>query len=188
MVRLKGKVLLLASAGTLLLLAGCGTNYTGGSPSPTGIAGTPGTAIAVTRVPGRGSPTASPIATATGPKGTVTLQLTTVPQHSSDAIVLTLNNQTGQTILFSDHLTDCTVVLLQMQSANIGTWQAVAPCRLMTPTRLLSLASGKALTIKLVPPGGRWVSGLYRSLMSYILPGANQQLQTVFSPNFQVGT
>src|ERR1700730_17276103 len=102
MVRLNRLTILIASAGTLLLLAGCGTNYTGGSPSPTGIAGTPGTAIAITRTPGHASPTPSTIAT--GPKGTVTLQLNAVPQHSGDPIVLTLNNQTNQTILFSDHL------------------------------------------------------------------------------------
>lgn len=182
------KMILIASAGMLLLLAGCGTNYTGSGASPTGIAGTPGTAIAVTRIPGHASPTPSTVATATGPKGTVTLQLSAVPQQSSDPVMLTLNNQTDQTILFSDHLTECTVVLLQLQLPNSGTWQAVAPCRLMTVTRLLSLASGKALTIKLIPPGGQWVSGTYRAMLSYILPGAQRKLQTVFSPNFQVGT
>ena len=101
------------------------------------------------------------------------------------------NNQTNQVIHFSDHLTECTVVVLQVQlqsPAGSATWQAIAPCRLETPTRLLSLAQGQTLTIALLPPGGQWTPGLYRALLTYFTTGADHRLQTVFSPSFQIGS
>jgi hypothetical protein len=180
----------------LLLLAGCGQNSTGSgsSASQPGLTGTPGTAqlvktgIVPTKIPLHPSPTPTSPAQLTGK---VTLQIDTIPQHASDSIAFTLNNQTNQEILFSDHLTECTVLLLQVQPQSVassGIWQAVAPCKLMTVTRLHSLASGKTLTITLIPPGGQWTPGLYRALLSYIPGGADHKLQTVFSPSFQVGS
>ena len=196
MVRLHRMTIAIASAGMLLLLASCGQNATGsgGNVSQPGLSGTPGTAqlvktgIVPTKVPLHPSPTPTAPAQL---NGKVTLQIHAVPQNAGESIALTLNNSTNQTILFSDHLTECTVVLLQLQpqaAASSGTWQAVAPCKLMTPTRLLSLTQGKSLTITLIPPGGRWIPGLYRALLSYIPSGADHTPQTVFSPSFQVGS
>ena len=207
MTRLHRLIILLASAGMLLLLASCGQNFTGSgtsasqpgqnstgtSASQPGLTGTAGTAqlvktgIVPTKVPLHPSPTPTAPASLTG---NVTLQIDTIPQHASDSTVLTLNNQTNQEILFSDHLTECTVLLLQVQPqspVSSGTWQAVAPCREMIVTRLHSLAAGQTLTITLIPPGKQWVPGLYRALLTYFSTSANQKLQTVFSPSFQIG-
>lgn len=179
----------------LLLLAACGQNFggSGSSSSQPGLSGTSGTAQLVKTgiVPTRVSLHPSPTPTApTQLAGKVTLQIDTVPQRTSDSMVFTLNNQTNQKILFPDHLTDCTVLLLQVQpqsSINSGIWQPVALCKLMIVTRLHSLTSGQTLTVTLKVPGNQWAAGLYRALLTYSITGANQKLQTVFSPTFQVG-
>lgn len=136
----------------------------------------------------QGDPSPSSTATAR-PTGEVTLQIDTVPRHASDTMTFTLNNQTNQVIYSSDHLTECTVVLLQLerQSSGSGTWQAVAPCRREIVTRLPTLAPGKNLTVTLIPPGDQWVRGLYRVLLSYFSSGEANGLKTVSSPSFQVG-
>ncbi|HEY6540271.1 MAG TPA: hypothetical protein VIZ18_05005 [Ktedonobacteraceae bacterium] len=194
MTRLYKVRMVIAGAGMLLLLAACGQNFSGSgsSASQPGLAGTPGTAqlvktgIVPTRVPLHPSPTPTAPAQLTGK---VTVQLATIPQQVSDSMVLTINNQTNQQILFSDHLTECTVLLLQVQSpASSGTWQAVAPCKLMIATRLHALEAGKTLSITLTPPGSQWIPGLYRALLSYVPSGADHTLRTVFSPSFQVGS
>ena len=176
----------------LLLLAACGQNFggSGSSSSQPGLSGTPGTAqivktgIVPTNVPLQPSQTAPAQLS-----GKVTLQITTSPQRTGDAVIFTINNSTNQQILFSDHLSECTVLLLQVQSpATGGTWQAVAPCKLMTVTRLHMLEAGKTLTITLTPPGGQWTPGLYQALLSYIPAGAGHTLRTVFSSSFQVGS
>ena len=196
MVRLHRMTIVVASAGMLLLLASCGQTSAGsaGNASQPGLSGTPGTAqlvktgIVPTKVPLHPSATPTP---PTQLNGNVTLQITSVPHNASESIGLTLNNATNSTILFSDHLTECTVVLLQVQTqsaATGGTWQAVAPCKLMIATRLHELAAGKSLSITLTAPGGQWASGLYRALLSYVPSGADHKLQTVFSSSFSVGS
>ena len=193
MIRLHRPTLLLASAGMLLLLAACGQNISGSgsSSSQPGLSGTPGTAqvvktgIVPTGVPLHPSPTPTPPAQLTGK---VTVQLARVPQQVSDSMVFTINNQTNQQIVFSDHLSACTVLLLQVEVTSSGTWQAVAPCKLMTVTRLHALEAGKTLTVTLTPPGSQWTPGLYRALLSYVPTGADRTPRTVFSPSFQVGS
>lgn len=179
----------------LLLLAACGQNFTGSgsSTSQPGLTGTPGTAqvvktgIVATKVPLHPSPSPTASAQLTGK---VTLQIDTLPQQASASLVLTLNNQTSHAIMFSDHLSECTVILLQVQpqsSASPGVWQAVAPCREMIATRLHSLAAGQTLTVTLAAPGKQWTAGLYQALLTYFSSSPNQKLQTVFSPTFQIG-
>jgi hypothetical protein len=189
-IRLHKPALLLASAGMLLLLAGCGQNFNGSGASQPGLGGTPGTAQLVKT--GTVSTSVSPQPSQTAPgqlTGKVTLQIVTMPGRASDAVVFTLKNQTSQEILFSDHLSECTVLVLQVQSpANSGLWEAVAPCKLMTPTRLLTLGAGKSLTITLAPPGGQWTPGLYRALLNYAPSGADHTLRAIFSPSFQAGS
>jgi hypothetical protein len=193
MIRLHRLTIPIACAGMLLLLAGCGQNSSGSNASPPGLSGTAGTAHLVkiglvpTNVPLHPSPTPTAPAQL---HGNVTVQITAVPQQAGEAIALTLTNATNQVILFSDHLTECSVVLLQLQlpsAASSGTWQAVAPCRAEFATRLHTLEAGENLAITLTAPGGQWTPGLYRALLSYMPSGADHHSQTVFSPSFQVG-
>lgn len=194
MIRLSRATLVIAGAGLLLLLVACGQNFSGtgsSSSSQPGLTGTPGTAqvvktgIVSTRVPLHPSPTPTAPAQLSGK---VTVQIDTVPKGASDSLVFTIDNQTNQQILFADHLSECTVLLLQVQSPpNSGLWQTVAPCKLMTVTRLHTLPSGQTLTVTLKAPGNQWAAGIYRAVLTYSITGANQKLQTVFSPTFQVG-
>lgn len=116
--------------------------------------------------------------------GTVTLRSDAPSYRGSDAISVTLSNQRVQTIQFPDHLTNCTVVLLQ-RNVN-GSWESINLCKLMIATRMHSLESGQSLAVKLVAPANQWFPGLYRVRLSY---SASQELShtiTIYSAIFQV--
>jgi hypothetical protein len=161
----------------LTLLAGCGPYETNSSTSST----TPSTAIpspvkTTTAIPTpRATPTTPPRSLRTGP---VTLNASASVYQPGGTIVLTLNNQSGQTIHFPNHLTECTVVLLQ-QLVH-GTWVPVAPCRLEILTAILSLGSGQDLVVKLIVPR---MPGTYRGTLTY---ASGSSRRTVFSGDFQV--
>jgi hypothetical protein len=155
-------------------LTGCGQNgSTGGgtnaTPAPTNVP-----SPAVTNTP---LPTAS-----TGP---VILRVGATTYHASDTISVTLSNQSTRAIYFPDHLTNCTVILLQRQV--IGGWQSVNVCKLMTPTGLHKLEAGKSLTVDLTSPPSLWGVGLYRAMLRY---GSAQTFggsaTTLYSAGFQV--
>lgn len=133
-------------------LTACGQNGSTGG----------GTNTTPTNVPSPAA-TTTPLPTASG--GPVTLRVGATSYHSGDTISVTLSNQSTQAIYFPDHLTNCTVILLQLQ-VN-GSWQSVNACKLMTPTRLHKLEAGKSLTIDLTPPPSLWAVGLYRATLSY---------------------
>ena len=155
------------------ILASCGQNSSGGFNSPIG---TTSTFV-------RPSPTLS---TTFPPTSEVTLRLDSV---TSTSILITLANNSSQAILFPDHLTECSVVLLQLipQGTNSQQWQTVAPCRKEILTWLHALAPGKDLTITLTAPSGQWAAGLYRAVLTYTLSGAKATPRTVFSASFSTG-
>jgi hypothetical protein len=167
-------ILIGASLAILMILASCGQNAPDTSSSSTGS----------TVTPLRLSPTPS---TTLPPAGEVTLHVASVTPYT---ITIILANKSNQTILFSDHLTECTVILLQLipQGMSSKQWQAVAPCKKEILTRLHTLAPGKDLTVVLTAPGGQWVPGLYRTLLTYSLSGASATPRTVFSSSFQMGS
>lgn len=162
-----------ASLAILTLLASCGQNAPGASSSSTGPIVTPL----------RLSPTPS---TTLSSASEVTLRLASVTPYT---ITIILANKSNQAILFSDHLTECTVILLQLipQGTNSKQWQAVAPCKEQILTRMHMLAPGKDLTVALTAPGGQWAPGLYRALLIYSFSGASATPRTVFSSSFQMG-
>ena len=164
-------------AGVIMIaaqLTGCGQNgSTGGgtnaTPTPANVP-----APTVTNTP---LPTAS-----TGP---VTLRVGATIYHTSDTISVTLSNQSARVIYFPDHLTNCTVILLQHQ-VN-GDWQNINVCKLMTPTGLHKLEAGKSLTVDLTSRSSPWPVGLYRATLRY---GTSQTFggltTTLYSAGFQV--
>lgn len=163
-----------ASLAILMLLASCGQNAPGAPSSSTGS----------TVTPLRLSPTPS---TTLSSAGTVTLRVASVTPY---IISIILANKSNQAILFSDHLTECTVILLQLlpQGTSGKQWQAVAPCKKEILTRMHTLAPGKDMTVVLSAPGGQWAPGLYRTLLTYALSGASATPRTVFSSSFQMGS
>lgn len=173
-----------------LLLAGCGYNgistTTGASPTTTGVAGTPTGVARLTP----GAPGASATAT-TPPQGGagqgVIVQLSASQYRPGESIVVTIWNHSARTIMFADHQTNCTVVLLQMQAGSL--WRSVALCQLMIVTRLLSLGAGKSLSVSLKPARAAWSAGTYRIAFRYAgnTPAGPGTFQNTFSPLFHVG-
>lgn len=173
MMRIYQRLLIAAAILIATQLAGCGQNSaTGGgtkaSPTPTNVP-----VPTVTTTP---FPTAS-----TGP---VTLSVGATLYHTTDTITVSLRNQSIQAIYFPDHLTNCTVILLQHQ-VN-GDWQNVNICKLMTATRLHKLEAGKSLIVYLIA-SSPWPVGLYHATLHYGVSQSFGGLTTIlYSEGFQV--
>ena len=168
--------LLLAGAGLALLviLASCGQNFSGTSPSSTGA----------TAASSELSATPS---TASFPAGKVTLRVVSVTPY---VISISVANGGNQAIHFPDHLSECSVILLQLvpQGTNSQQWQVVAPCRKGIVTQLHMLTPGKDMVVALTAPGGQWAAGLYRAMLAYSLYGSDDAPRTVFSSSFPIGS
>lgn len=183
--------LLAASMFVLIPLTGCGQKASDNTASQPGFNGTPGSArlvkksILQTTVPTHlPSPSSSPQPI----YGTITLAVNGVTLSAYEAITFTLNNETNQAIFFADHQSECIVILLQMVlgSQDNGQWQTLAPCKVLTMTRLHPLAARQSLTVTFMPPSGQWTSGLYRGVLSYAAENDGQR-KTIFSSFVKVG-
>ena len=175
MVRLYRLMILLgASLAVLMVLASCGAHISGSSNSSA--------SSTVTR--SQLSPTPTNMLP---PAGEVSLRPASVTQYT---ISFTLANRTNQTILFSDHLSECSVILLERLTPGLSSqqWQTVAPCRKEIQTQTHTLEPGKDLTVVLTTPGSPWAPGLYRASLTYFLSGTRVTPKTVFSPSFQLGS
>ena len=144
-------------------LVGCGSNATNGTAVPHTVT----------------TASSSPAST-----GSVTVGTDAPTYRTGDAIAVTLSNQSLQTILFPDHLTYCTIVLLQRQEDE--SWESINLCKLMIMTRMHSLEAGHNLMVKLVAPPNQWMSGLYRVKLSYGTSQQSNHLITISSAVFQV--
>jgi hypothetical protein len=142
----------------IFLLAGCGYNAGGGTgTTPT-------------------QPPTSPI----------TLQVGSARYQPGSTISVTIKNQSNQTVYFTDHKTNCTVLLLERQTAN--TWEPVAPCRLMIATRIHSLQASDTLEVKLTTTN-QWPTGSYHARLDYSNKAGvgNAVPTTVYSSTFLLG-
>src|SRR5260370_35355027 len=124
----------------LLLLGGCGYNGRSGTTPPATSPSVP-------------------------PTDSVVLQVGAASYRTGETVRVTIINQSKQTISFSDHKTSCTVLLFEHQVGS--SWESVAPCKLMTMTRLLSLKAGATFDVTLMP-SLQWPSGMYRATLDYI--------------------
>lgn len=163
MLRRPGLLLMVYLLLVLAPLTGCGSNPT------------TGTAV---------SPAASVAPSPPARTGSVTVGTDAASYRTGDAIAVILGNQSRQTILFPDHLTFCTVVLLQRQ-VN-ASWESIALCQLMIVTRMHALDSGHSLTVRLAAPPNQWLPGLYRVKLGYTASGQANHVVTVYSADFQV--
>lgn len=162
----------------LALLAGCGPNTTNGTTSlPTTTTGPSTTATSD-----------STQAVRTGP---VTLHTDAPFYRTGDTISVTLSNQSSQTIYFPDHLTNCTIILLQRQKvqplAGENGQAGINPCRLGIATRIHSLDAGQRLVVRLVAPFNGWLTGIYRATLSYRTSLNAGPSTTIYSAAFTVG-
>src|SRR5581483_530309 len=164
---MRAKRIIVLSLALGLFLTSCGYNgvvTTGSSPTTTSVAATP---TVVTRLtPGGPGATFTPSPPAQGTPGqSVTVQTSASFYQPGETILVTISNQTAQTILFANHQTDCTVVLLQVQTGS--SWQSIAPCKLMIVTRLFPLNAGQHMSVSLKPSPSTWSSGTYRIAFRY---------------------
>jgi hypothetical protein len=168
-------ILIGTSLALFLTLAGCGLHNRGTAGSPADSAGTV--------LP------LSPRSNASVSTDGVLLRVDGLPPSGGDPISITLLNRSNQMLVFPDHLTACSTILLQVMPprGGSGQWQEVAPCRRAIQTRLHTLAPGQHLTVTLTPPGEQWERGLYRAALTYALSAARSTSKTVFSSSFSLG-
>lgn len=168
----------------LALLASCGSNTGTNQNAPS--ASTPDHSSSATVKP---SPTTN--GTSVARMGPVTLYTDALNYRTSDMITVTLSNQSNQAIYFPDHLTNCTVILLQRPKvqprAGDDVQGIVNPCRLAIATRIHSLGAGQRLDVKLVATPGGWTPGIYHASLTYRTSPDTGPSTTISSAAFMVG-
>ena len=125
----------------------------------------PGTKAASTRISSLTpfpSASAGVALTVTPVHGVVTVSLDKAHYHSGDLAIVTVTNGLAQSISTTDHKSSCSIVQLEQQ-VN-GSWQAVEPCRLQTPTLVVDLAKGSVTEQKIGIPS---TPATYRVTLSY---------------------
>jgi hypothetical protein len=106
----------------------------------------------------------------------------------NDPIAVKIVNGHDQNIVTWDHKTNCTIVVLQKQEA--GGWVNVAPCPLLTPTRLVTIGARTEHLMKLPPEsfGARFEPGTYRLEFAWFFVDGNGQPvgnpAPIYSPQF----
>ncbi len=124
-------------------------------------------------------------------RGSVTLHVDARSYRTGDTISVTLSNQSNQTIYFPDHLTNCSVILLQglkVKPLAAENGQAdINPCRLAIATRIHSLGPGQRLVVRLVAPLNGWAPGFYRATLTYRTSLNAGSSITIHSAVFTVG-
>ncbi len=179
------KHILLGSLIFLFLLAGCGVKAGSSANQPT--ENSPTGAPEPSATPLSPTSTPKPSSTPSPPSPAVTLQVGASEYAIGSTISVTIKNQSQQTILLTDHQTNCTVLLVERQVAGI--WQPVALCKLMIVTRVHPLNAGGTSEVKLTATSTQWPAGTYQATLNYqvglpISPGA---IHTVSSSEFHVG-
>ena len=136
------------------------------------------------------------LTTSNDPAGAVRTGPVTLYTNARDygiraTIFVTLSNQSNHTIYFPDHLTKCTVILLQRLKAQplaADTAQAgINPCRLAIVTRIHSLGPGRRLLVRLVAPPNGWPPGFYHATLTYRTSLNAGPSTTISSAAFIVG-
>ncbi|EFH89161.1 hypothetical protein Krac_10701 [Ktedonobacter racemifer DSM 44963] len=151
-----------------LLLGGCGYNASGtaDSPSPTVTTLSPTRATPGSLTPGaNASAIVSPGNTPAPVSGLVTVQTSSALYHPRNTIVVTISSHMARVILFPNGQTNCSVVLLQLQTGS--SWRSIALCKLMVLTRIATLEAGKSLTVSLKAGFTPWPIGTYRIAFQY---------------------
>lgn len=105
--------------------------------------------------------------------------------QTTSSIQVTITNQSTQTISFTDHRTNCTVLQLERRVAR--SWKPIAPCERMIATRLHTLEAGQKMEVALTAPG-RWPEGIYRARLDYLIGSAGDSgtEKTIVSREFRI--
>jgi hypothetical protein len=183
MLRIQRLLVIFSTLTALALLAGCGSNTTANRADLSST--TPEPSSSATTKP---SPTTGGSSTAAAGTGPVTLRVDARYYQKGDTITVTLSNQT---IYFPDHLTNCTVILLQRLKVRPLAGDDVQgifnPCRLAIATRIHSLGAGQRLVVRLVASPSGWAPGIYRASLIYRTSPDAGPSTTISSAAFTVG-
>ena len=174
MIRLFRLLMISGTMMALALLAGCGPSTTFGTTS---------LAIDVT---GSSVTNGSTSTVKTGP---VTLHTNAKVYRIKDTIFVIVSNQSNRTIYFPDHLTNCTVILLQRQPVQLRISRGMQPvnlCRLGIVTRIHALGAQQSLVARLIAPLRGWPPGAYLAVLSY-RTSISAGITTTISTGFHVG-
>jgi hypothetical protein len=176
MTRIYQILIVVGTIAATILLTGCGQSTNSSTAGPN--TATPAPTFGATNVP-----------THTVNTGPVILHIDASSYQSNDTIVVTLKNQSNQTIYFPDHLTNCSVVLLLRLPVQPLTSDAgqigINPCKLEILTRMHSLAPGQNLVVKLIAQVNGWAPGIYHATLTYHT--SLQQPTIIYSGAFTVG-
>lgn len=109
------------------------------------------------------------------PTNTVSLKTSQSSYLDAESIIARLNNDTDQAIMTTDHKSFCSILNLQKQES--GGWVNVAPCLLLTPTRMFRVNAREELTLKLPSEDAspKLTPGTYRLEFGYSVLGGNGQ-------------
>src|SRR5258708_454884 len=108
MLRIHRLLIIFSALTVVAVLAGCGLNTTTNATGLSTTTAEPSSTAATKASPMTTSSSISAVRT-----GPVTLYVGAQFYRTGDTISVTLSNQSNQTIYFPDHLTNCTVILLQ---------------------------------------------------------------------------
>ena len=168
-------IFVLAIIPAMFLFAGCGQFATTNTTNQNTVTMTPVLKTTVTATHGLNS-------------SVVTLHTDKLSYQIKDTISAILKNQSNQTIYFPDHLTDCSVILLQrlpVQPLSSDSGQTgINPCRSEIVTRMHSLPAGQTLVVKLLAPSSGWLPGLYHATIT--CNTSFKQPKTIYSAAFTV--
>lgn len=99
--------------------------------------------------------------------GGVTITTNQNSYRGDERIVATIKNDTDQSIQTADHRSWCTVLFLQRKVGDM--WSNLALCRLLTPTRLITIGPRQSLSVALPPEPAlpQHEAGTYRVELSF---------------------
>ncbi len=166
------------------LLVACGLSSTAGSQA----GDEPN--IAANGAPAERSrqPTNTPStdSTPTAAQGAVRLLLDKPTYRPGDKVVVSIENGLHAEIRVTNHHTDCGYTDLQHFVG--GMWAPIGTCKVLTPTRLVTLAAGSVTLQTIGIPSGASSVGTYRVALTYTAGGGSSaaQLGPVYSPTFTV--
>jgi len=106
----------------------------------------------------------------------------------SETIVAKVANGNDQTIVTTDHQSNCTILTMEKQEAN--DWVAVAPCPLLSPVLPVKIGPHMEVLVKFLPESfnNQFEPGTYRLRFLWHFIGDNGQpagnLMNTYSPQF----
>lgn len=121
----------------------------------------------------------------TPPTQAITVATDHATYSPATPIIVTLTNRRQASVFSADHQSLCAIVTLQRQTHDA--WAIERPCRLMSPTRIIEVATGTT-QITLAPGDTPWPTGAYRVVFQYIATRGDDMAAatTVTSATFTV--